>query len=96
MFLLFFYSIYLFIYSFFFNYFFFHLGREPEGIIWPHISGVSSNQPLPCIHLDEVRYPALSWSEKEVVPIWEKGKSHVRNTAHSSLTSGMREVINSG
>ena len=85
---------YLFIYLFiFFKLLFFHLGREPEGIIWPHISGVSSNQPLPCIHLDEVRYPALSWSEKEV---WEKGKSHVRNTAHSSLTSGMREVINFG
>ena len=48
-----------FIYSLF-NYFFFHYWRVTEGIILPDISGVSSNQPLPCIHLDEVRYPALS------------------------------------
>ena len=61
MFLLFFYAIYLFIYLFIFNYFFFfHSGRVPEGIILPHISKVSSNQPLPCIHLDKVRYPAQS------------------------------------
>ena len=84
---------YLFICLFILITFFFHSGRVPEGIILPHISRVSSNKPLPCIHLDKVRYPAQSWNEKEV---WEKGKSHVRNTAHSSLTSGMREVINSG
>ena len=50
---------YLFIYSFLIT-FFFHSGRVPEGIILPHISRVSSNQPLPCIHLDKVRYPAQS------------------------------------
>ena len=84
----------LFIYLFipFLITFFFHSGRVPEGIILSYISKVSSNQPLPCIHLDKVRYPAQSWNEKEV---WEKGKSRVRNTAHSGLTSGVRVVINS-
>ena len=48
---------YLFICLFIFNFF---LLRVPEGIILPHISRVSSNQPLPCIHLDKVRYPAQS------------------------------------
>ena len=38
---------------------YFKSNRVAEGIILPDISGVSSNQPLPCIHLDEVRYPAL-------------------------------------
>ena len=57
-----FYSFILFIYLFIHSLisFFFPLGRVTEGIILPDISGVSSNQPLPCIHLDEVRYPALS------------------------------------
>ena len=48
------------IYSFLFLITFFHLERVPEGVILPGISGVSSNQPLPWIHLDEVRSPALS------------------------------------
>ena len=50
---------YVFIHSFF-ELLFFHQGRVPEGVILPGISGVSSNQPLPFIHLDEVRSPALS------------------------------------
>ena len=55
---------YLLIYLFIFK-FFFHKGKVTEGIILPDVSGVSSNQTLPCIHSDEVRYPVLSEVKKK-------------------------------
>ena len=84
---------YLFIYSFFKYLFFFTKGEYQKELFYVTC--------LRSVHLDEVRYPALSWrkkevGKKEVVPIWEKGKSFAGNTTHNSSTSGVCEGINSG
>ena len=85
--------IYLFIYSFFKYLFFFTKGEYQKELCYVTYLG--------SVHLDEVRYPALSWrkkqvGKKEVVPIWEKGKSFAGNTTRNSSTLGMCEGINSG